>query len=183
MVKIKNFKRILILGSPGAGKTTFCKELSHILQLPTYHLDDYYWLRNWQRIDVKLWHNTLFNLCNKPTWIIEGNHFNTLERRLPYSEIAILLDYPVWLCLWRFCKRAVKRFFYSNENLPKNIKNDTSYKPKITIEWHLIKLILSFKFLIRPKMLKLIKSHQVKLVILPNRKLTKAFLLSLLYEK
>ena len=40
-------QRILILGSPGTGKSTLSRELSHILQLPVYHLDQLFFEANW----------------------------------------------------------------------------------------------------------------------------------------
>ena len=41
-------KRILIIGSNGAGKTTFSYKLSEKLNLPLVHIDSLYWRDNWQ---------------------------------------------------------------------------------------------------------------------------------------
>ncbi|EBR8158754.1 adenylate kinase, partial [Salmonella enterica subsp. enterica serovar Newport] len=40
-------RRVLIVGCPGAGKSTLAKELANITKLPLIHLDRYYWLPGW----------------------------------------------------------------------------------------------------------------------------------------
>ena len=40
-------KKILVIGSPGSGKSYFSKQLSKILNIPVYHLDLIYWHENW----------------------------------------------------------------------------------------------------------------------------------------
>ena len=165
---IKQSKRILIVGSPGSGKTTFSVHLGKALQIPVFLLDDYYWLEGWQRVDPNQWKLILQQLCSKPSWIIDGNHLNTLEQRLPYADLVILLNCSVFICFWRFFKRSIKRFFNKDGHLPRNIKESELYKPKISIQWHIIKLILFYKLLTKPKIMKLIQKHSLTILILPT---------------
>jgi len=37
----------MIIGSGGAGKSTFARRLGEILQLPVSHLDALYWKKDW----------------------------------------------------------------------------------------------------------------------------------------
>ena len=39
-----------VIGANGAGKSTFSKKLSEILNIPVYHLDSIYWLPNWEHL-------------------------------------------------------------------------------------------------------------------------------------
>jgi adenylate kinase family enzyme len=44
-------KRIMIFGIPGSGKSTFAAKLSQQLGLPLFHLDKYFFTRDWQERD------------------------------------------------------------------------------------------------------------------------------------
>ncbi|MDA3838001.1 MAG: hypothetical protein PF574_03355 [Candidatus Delongbacteria bacterium] len=48
-------KRILIIGSGGAGKSTFSKQLSKILGIPIIHLDVHFWLPGWEMTESNKW--------------------------------------------------------------------------------------------------------------------------------
>ena len=41
--------KIAIIGNPGSGKSTLASKLHHILGIPIYHLDQYFWKPGWQR--------------------------------------------------------------------------------------------------------------------------------------
>ena len=45
------YKKILVVGPGGAGKSTFSKKLSKVLNIPVYHLDSIYWLPNWEHLE------------------------------------------------------------------------------------------------------------------------------------
>lgn len=174
---IKEFKRILIIGSPGSGKTTFSKKLGELLEIPIYHLDDFYWFENWQRIAPTEWELTLHSLCNQSSWIIDGNHFKTLDIRLSYADLVILLDYPTRVCFKSFFLRSIQRYFGINKDtLPVRIKSDLNYQPKFKIQWHLVKLVLFFKQATRPRIQGLAKKHSVEIITLLSRKKSQVFL-------
>lgn len=101
--------KIAIVGCPGSGKSVLAHKLHTILGIPLYHLDQYFWKPGWQEIDrdefVKI-HN---QLCDKPEWIIDGTAIRLLEYRAQQADIIIFLDFPRYLCLYRF-KRAITYF-------------------------------------------------------------------------
>ena len=39
-------KQIIIIGCPGSGKTYFAKQLSEILQIELFHMDNIYWKKD-----------------------------------------------------------------------------------------------------------------------------------------
>lgn len=41
-------KKIIIIGSGGAGKSTFSRKLGDILNIKAYHLDQLMWKPNWE---------------------------------------------------------------------------------------------------------------------------------------
>jgi adenylate kinase family enzyme len=164
----ENYK-ILVIGSPGSGKTTFAKKLAESLNIPLYHLDDFHWQANWIRRSPAEMQAHLQHIGSKSRWIIDGNHFKTLPLRAMYAKQVIFLDIPVVICLWRFLTRSAKRFFGKTEDLPEQIKLDKNYKPKISIEWHLIKLILLFQFVTKPKALSILRSHNLDIIHLTSK--------------
>lgn len=109
-------RRILIVGCPGAGKSTVARQLAEITGLPVIHLDRHYWLPNWTRPDNSSWRRTTESLASQPAWIMGGNYSGTLEQRLRSADTLIHLDYPTWLCVWRVIKRTVSGWGRSRDN-------------------------------------------------------------------
>lgn len=170
--------RILIVGSPGVGKTTFARQLKEKLKLPLYHLDDMYWQKNWQRPTYEQWTKRLDELLEGSKWIIDGNYFDTFEKRLSRSDHVIYLDFSTALCLYRASKRALKRVFYSKDSLPEAMKNDSCYEPSLTFNLKFLLLIALFKMKYRPKMMNLLQRYKVSYIVLKNPQEAEAVLFS-----
>ncbi len=135
--------KILIIGSPGSGKTTLSKQLSHRLKLPVFHLDDYYWLRNWQRPSEETWLAILDTLLLRKNWIIDGNYYASFQKRALQADHIIYLDYSIFLCLYRASKRALTRCFISTQSLPPALR--VNHTLRLRGYWPFIKLIIRFK--------------------------------------
>lgn len=99
-------QRVLVIGSPGAGKSTFARALAVRTGLPLVHLDAEYHLPGWVERPDDEWHAKLEGILAREAWIIDGNYGGSMDRRLARADAAILLDYPTWLCLWRVIKRV-----------------------------------------------------------------------------
>ena len=91
--------RILVIGCPGAGKSTFSRKLRARTGLPLIYLDmlfhnpDRTTVSN-EEFDAKLW-----AALEKPRWIIDGNYIRTLEMRLEEADTVFLFDLPTEVCL------------------------------------------------------------------------------------
>lgn len=99
--------RILIIGSPGAGKSTFARQLAARTGLPLLHLDDLYWQPGWVRVERVLWLERLHDALQGEHWIMEGNYNSTLPKRLERADTVILFALPREVCLWRVVKREL----------------------------------------------------------------------------
>lgn len=108
-------KKVLIVGSGGAGKSTFSRRLSEITGIEVFHLDRLYWKPNWTEPPKAEWQKKLGNLLEKDEWIMDGNFGGTIDLRLAACDTAILLDLPRTLCLYRVLKRRLK---YRGTNRP-----------------------------------------------------------------
>jgi adenylate kinase family enzyme len=98
-------ERVLVIGSPGGGKTTLSRELGELLDLPVYHLDKLFWKPGWALSDDASFRAAQRNLISEPKWIIDGNYDRTLDVRLPHADTVIHLDFPRHICLRRILKR------------------------------------------------------------------------------
>ena len=92
-------KRIIIIGSPGAGKSTFSRNLRDRSGLPLYHLDNIWHQPDRTTISREEFDEKLLAILAKESWIIDGNYSRTLELRLKYCDTVFLLDYPLEVCL------------------------------------------------------------------------------------
>ncbi len=108
-------QRILIIGSPGAGKSTLSHELGKRIGLPLHHLDRLFWLPGWVERDRDEGRAELAGILARDRWIIDGNYGSTLPMRVARADTVIWLDYPTWLCLSRAVRR---RWHYRGATRP-----------------------------------------------------------------
>src|SRR3989344_8564302 len=102
-------KRILVLGSGGAGKSTISTELAKILNLPIIRLDEHYWRPDWTRPEHKELEEKIKNLIQKDEWIMDGNYQPTIELRLSRADTIIFMDTPRPVCLARLIRRRIAK--------------------------------------------------------------------------
>lgn len=93
------FSKVIVIGCPGAGKSTFSRRLKSETGLPLYYLD-----RLWHRPDRTTISRNEFDcglkeILSKDKWIIDGNYTRTLEMRLQACDTVFLLDLPAGACL------------------------------------------------------------------------------------
>ncbi|CAN5425511.1 hypothetical protein BH10ACI2_BH10ACI2_22620 [soil metagenome] len=52
-------KKVIVIGSGGAGKSTFSRLLGAKLGLPVVHLDQLYWRPDWVKTPAEEWETTV----------------------------------------------------------------------------------------------------------------------------
>ena len=92
-------KRILIIGSPGSGKSVFSRRLHRITHIPLIHLDLLYWNSDKTTVGREEFLCRLRQAMAGECWIIDGNYSSTMELRLEACDTVFFLDYPVETCL------------------------------------------------------------------------------------
>lgn len=108
-------KKILVIGSGGAGKSTFSRHLGEKLGIPVVHLDKLFWRPNWGRTPEDEWIEIVRRETARDEWIMDGNFGGTREMRMQACDTVIFLDMPRWLCMYRILKRS---FIYRRDTRP-----------------------------------------------------------------
>lgn len=106
--------KVIVIGCPGAGKSTFARKLRDAVKLPLFYLDVL-----WHRPDQTSVSRDEFDVCvdeiiKRDTWIIDGNYLRTLETRLAACDTVFFMDYPLDVCL----AGAKSRIGKKREDLP-----------------------------------------------------------------
>jgi len=99
-------ERVLVIGSPGSGKSTMAGAIARRTGLPLVHLDQHYWRSGWVEPDPDTWLRQVESLAAADRWVMDGNYGGTLEPRLRRADTVVWLDFPMWLCLFRIVRRA-----------------------------------------------------------------------------
>ena len=92
-------QKIIVIGCPGAGKSTFSRALRDKIGLPLFHLDILFWNFDKTNVSREEFDQKLSNILKQDKWIIDGNFGRTLEMRLKECDTVFLLDFPVSVCL------------------------------------------------------------------------------------
>jgi adenylate kinase family enzyme len=113
-------RRVLVIGCPGAGKTTLARQLAERSRLPLVHLDFHYWRPGWKLPDSKEWRARVIALADAPAWIMDGNYSNTYDIRMPRADTLIWLDYPRSICIRRVLRRTLTGYGRTRPDLPES---------------------------------------------------------------
>lgn len=92
-------KKVIVIGSPGAGKSTFSRKLRDLTELPLYHLDLLWHKPDRTTVSREEFDRQLAKLVSKDQWIIDGNYQRTIEPRMNECDTVFLMDFPVEVCL------------------------------------------------------------------------------------
>ena len=164
MKKTFPYRKVLIVGCGGAGKSTLAMEMGKRFGLPIVHLDKLWWLPNWQTRSEQEFDEILFGELTKNDWIIEGNFFRTFKTRLKHADFCIFLDYDTELCMKSVYERAEK---YKGTTRPDMTDGCTEHVDDQFKNW-----ITSFKENVRPSMLSELKNSSIPHIVFQTREAT-----------
>ena len=92
-------RRVIVIGSPGGGKSRFSRALHQATGLPLVHLDLLYWNADQTVVPRSVFLERLQEALSQDAWIIDGNYASTMEMRLQNADTVFWLDYSTEVCL------------------------------------------------------------------------------------
>lgn len=92
-------RKILVLGCPGSGKSTFAAELQQRMGLPLVHLDNIWWNADRTHIARSEFDGKLAAVLATDAWIIDGDYSRTYEVRVKACDTVFFLDYGEAACM------------------------------------------------------------------------------------
>ena len=115
-------RRVVVLGSVGAGKTALALEISRRTELPVVHLDRLFWRAGWAPAPQDQARRRLAEASEGDRWILDGNFLSdegeAEDRRFARADTVIFLDLPRRTCLWRVLRRRVRDRGRDRPDLP-----------------------------------------------------------------
>ena len=148
-------KKVIIIGCPGSGKSTFARKLQSVTGLPLHHLDLIYWKSDRTIVLREEFLEKLHQIMAQKQWIIDGNYASTMEMRMQVCDTVIFLDYPPELCL----SGAQERKGKTRPDLPWVESNDLD-------DSEFMEYIRKFHELNRPTILSLLEKYSDKEIII-----------------
>lgn len=163
-------RRVLVIGSGGAGKSIFSKRLANRTGLPVIHLDRLYWREGWIEPSREEWNAIVVGLLAREEWIMDGNYGGTLDQRLRSCDTVIFLDLPRLRCLWRIMKRRIR---YHRRSRP-----DMTSGCRERLSWEFVRWIWSYRTERRPGILQKLGSLRLeqRAVVLTSGRAVEEFL-------
>ena len=101
-------RRVIVIGCPGSGKTTFAEKLNKCTGLPLYYLDAIWHKPDKTHISREEFDQRILEIFATDTWIIDGNYGRTIEMRLLECDTVFLFDLPTEVCLQGATERLGK---------------------------------------------------------------------------
>ena len=140
-------KKIIVIGSPGSGKSTFARKLRDKTGLPLYYLDTIWHKPDKSTVPREEFDAELDKILKSDSYIIDGNYSRTLEWRFKECDTVFFMDIPTEICL----EGAMSRIGKKREELP---WTETELDPEFK-EW-----ILGFPTRSLPTVLSLIEKYK-----------------------
>ena len=84
-------RRVAIVGTPGAGKSTLARELGARAGLPVIHLDQHHFLPGWQRRSDEEWARIAEDLLAGERWVMDGAF--AMEEAVERADTIVFLDF------------------------------------------------------------------------------------------
>ena len=73
--------KIIVIGCPGSGKSTFSRALAERTGIPLYYMDMLFWNSDKTHVTREELRARLSRVMEGEAWIIDGNYLSTMEMR------------------------------------------------------------------------------------------------------
>lgn len=112
--------RYLVVGTSGAGKSTFAEKLAVDAHCPYIELDSHYWGSDWQAVPPEQFKHSVAEATQGACWVADGNYSAVRDVLWPRATHVVWLNYGRFTVfsrlLWRTLSRGIARTRLSHGN-------------------------------------------------------------------
>jgi hypothetical protein len=162
--RVRASQRILVIGCPGAGKSTLRWELARQTGLPLIPLDDLYWGAGWRRATPAEFETAQGEVLRRRNGIIDGTFLRFLPQRLEWAEAVIHLDLPTCSALVGVLRRHLSRLLGDTVNLPRAVREAGVVEGR-PLSRELLHFVLTFRSRVRPLLLGALRGWRTGIVL------------------
>jgi adenylate kinase family enzyme len=103
-------RRVVVLGTTGAGKSTLSGKLAELLGVEHVELDAFQHGPNWTPRPREEFAARVAEVAELPGWVVDGNYASrTGDVLWPMADLVVWLDLPLWVLLPRIVRRTTRR--------------------------------------------------------------------------
>jgi adenylate kinase family enzyme len=108
--EIADLDRVVIVGTPAAGKSTLARVLAECVGAPRMELDGFFHGPDWQPVPEDEFHARLRDVAAMPRWVVDGTFLrHTAPIIWPRAQLIVWLDLPLAVVMSRLVRRTVGR--------------------------------------------------------------------------
>ena len=129
-------KKVIVIGCPGSGKTTFAEKLEKCTGLPLVYLDAIWHKTDRTHISREEFDKTMDGIFERDEWIIDGNFSRTIEKRIKNCDTVFLFDLPTEVCIQGATDRLGKKRYdvpWIDTKLDPDFRKEIEEFPKNTL--------------------------------------------------
>ena len=113
-------RRVSVVGTSGAGKSTFAFALAGVLGVPWVELDSVYHQADWTPLPVSEFRSRVLAVASGPCWVIDGSYSAVRDLVWARADTVVWLDLPrrtvMRRLIWRTLRRVAGRVELWNGN-------------------------------------------------------------------
>ena len=102
-------RRVSVVGTSGAGKSTFAAALARVLGVPWLELDSVYHQAGWTPLDGEEFRRRVALVASAPGWVIDGNYSKVRDLVWARADTVVWLDLPRRTVMRRVVFRTLRR--------------------------------------------------------------------------
>lgn len=144
-------RRVLVIGCPGAGKSTLARRMAGALGLPLIELDRVFWRPGWIQTPGEVFREAVVRLTGSAAWIMDGNYGDTYDLRMPAADTVVFLDLPRGACMYRVVMRTILGYGRTRPGLPPECPE--------RFDREFLNYVWNFRFRHRPRIIAALAKH------------------------
>lgn len=103
-------RRISVVGTSGAGKTTTARRLARALGAPFLELDSLHWQADWTPADPRAMRTAVSGFLTGESWVVDGNYRGVLGTLVwDHADTVVWVDLGRPHVMWQATRRTLAR--------------------------------------------------------------------------